>query len=112
MTLVLLLAGHVPHQVVDELVHLLDVHGQVGLVLETVHVVRHLHHQAARAVVVLGAVPHLHGVLKVQKYFIITDSKIFHHSCRYRRSAAFSNSSQLSTNILILSEIFVHEKKA
>ena len=55
----LLLAGHVPHQIVDELVHLLDVHGEVGLVLEAVHVVRHLDHQAPLAVVILGGVSDL-----------------------------------------------------
>ena len=63
---VLLLAGHVSHQVVHELVHLLDVLGEVCLVLEAHHVVRHLDHEAAHAVVVLGAVPDLHRVLEVQ----------------------------------------------
>ena len=63
---VLLLAGHVSHQVVDKLVHLLDVLGEVRLVLEAHHVVCHLDHQAAHAVVVLGAVPDLHRVLEVK----------------------------------------------
>ena len=56
---VLLLAGHVPHQIVDELVHLLDVLGGVRLVLETHHVVRHLDHQAPLAVVIFGGVSDL-----------------------------------------------------
>ena len=63
---VLLFAGHVSHQVVDELLHLLDVLGQLSLVLETLRVVRHLEDEAAGGVVVLGGVPHLHGVLQVQ----------------------------------------------
>ena len=55
----LLLAGHVPHQIVHKLVHLLDVLGGVRLVLETHHVVRHLDHQAPLAVVILGGVSDL-----------------------------------------------------
>ena len=57
--LVLFLACHVTHQVVDKLVHLLDILSQVGFVLETHHIVRHLDHQASRAVVILGAVANL-----------------------------------------------------
>ena len=63
---VLLLAGHVSHQVVDKLVHLLDVLGEVRLVLEAHHVVRHLDHEAALAVVILCAVSHLHWILEVK----------------------------------------------
>ena len=62
----LLLACHVPHQVVDKLVHLLHILSSLRLELETDHVICHLHHHAPLAVVVLGAVPHLHGVLQVK----------------------------------------------
>ena len=55
----LFLARHVPHQVVDELVHLLDILSQVSLILETHHVICHLHHQTPRAVIILGAVANL-----------------------------------------------------
>ena len=62
----LLLAGHVPHQVVDELVHLLHILSSLRFKLETDHIICHLHDHAPLAVVVLGGVPHLHGVLQVQ----------------------------------------------
>lgn len=54
--LMLLLRGHVSHEVVDELLHLLDVLCGVRLVLQADDVVRHLHLQGAGRVVVLDVV--------------------------------------------------------
>ena len=54
------------HCVMDEDVHLLDVLGEVRLVLEAHHVICHLDHEAALAVVILCAVPHLHWVLEIK----------------------------------------------
>ena len=55
----LFLAGHVSHQVVNKLVHLLHILGSLGLVLQAGYVIGQLEHQAALGVVVLGAVAHL-----------------------------------------------------
>ena len=63
---VLFFRRHVSHQIVHKLLTLLDILGDLSLVLQADGVVRHLEDEASLGVVVLGGEPHLHRVLQIQ----------------------------------------------